>query len=65
MCHSDSATVEGALPIEWPRVPGHEAVGRIDLIGEGVEGWALANASASASSAAAADTASIAGMATS
>jgi D-arabinose 1-dehydrogenase-like Zn-dependent alcohol dehydrogenase len=29
------------LPIEWPRVPGHEAVGRIDVIGEGVEGWAV------------------------
>src|SRR5271168_3110054 len=39
VCHSDSATVEGVLPIEWPRVPGHEAVGRIDLVGEGVEGW--------------------------
>ena len=34
VCHSDSATVEGILPIEWPRVPGHEAVGRIDVIGE-------------------------------
>ena len=41
VCHSDSATVEGALPIQWPRVPGHEAVGRIDLIGEGVEGWVV------------------------
>src|SRR5467141_3377177 len=41
VCHSDSATVEGVLPIEWPRVPGHEAVGRIDAIGEGVEGWKL------------------------
>src|SRR5271163_3059136 len=41
VCHSDSATVEGLLPIEWPRVPGHEAVGRIDVIGEGVEGWAV------------------------
>ena len=41
VCHSDSATVEGILPIEWPRVPGHEVVGRIDLIGEGVEGWAV------------------------
>src|ERR1700685_991326 len=39
VCHSDSATVEGILPIQWPRVPGHEAVGRIDVIGEGVEGW--------------------------
>jgi alcohol dehydrogenase, propanol-preferring len=39
VCHSDSATVEGAFPIEWPRVPGHEAVGRIDAVGAGVEGW--------------------------
>src|ERR1700674_2715120 len=41
VCHSDSATVEGILPIEWPRVPGHEAVGRIDAIGGGVQGWKL------------------------
>src|SRR5882757_7733020 len=41
VCHSDSATVEGILPIQWPRVPGHEAVGRIDAIGSDVEGWAL------------------------
>ncbi len=39
VCHSDSGTVEGVFPIEWPRVPGHEAVGRIDAIGAGVEGW--------------------------
>src|ERR1700678_2902396 len=41
VCHSDSATVEGVLPIQWPRVPGHEAVGRIDAIGEDVQGWAV------------------------
>jgi D-arabinose 1-dehydrogenase-like Zn-dependent alcohol dehydrogenase len=29
ICHSDSFTVEGAFPIEWPRVPGHEAVGAL------------------------------------
>src|SRR6266446_1189738 len=39
VCHSDSATVEGILPIEWPRVPGHEAVGRIDVIGGAAGGW--------------------------
>jgi propanol-preferring alcohol dehydrogenase len=39
VCRSDSGTVEGVFPIEWPRVPGHEAVGRIDAIGAGVEGW--------------------------
>ena len=37
--HSDSFTVDGAFPIEWPRVPGHEAVGRIDMVGAGTEGW--------------------------
>ena len=39
VCHSDAATVDGLFPIEWPRVPGHEVVGRIDAIGEHVEGW--------------------------
>jgi propanol-preferring alcohol dehydrogenase len=41
VCHSDSGTVEGMFPIQWPRVPGHEAVGRIDALGEGVEGWRM------------------------
>jgi propanol-preferring alcohol dehydrogenase len=41
VCHSDAATVEGSFPIEWPRVPGHEVVGLIDAIGEGVEGWII------------------------
>jgi propanol-preferring alcohol dehydrogenase len=39
VCHSDSATVEGLFPIDWPRVPGHEVVGRIDALGPGVRGW--------------------------
>jgi len=41
VCHSDSGTVEGLFPIDWPRVPGHEAVGRIDALGSGVQGWAV------------------------
>ena len=65
VCHSDSATVEGVLPIEWPRVPGHEAVGRIDASVQASKVGQLANALASVSSAAAAGTASIAAMATS
>jgi propanol-preferring alcohol dehydrogenase len=40
VCHSDAATVAGLFPIQWPRVPGHEAVGRIDALGDGVAGWA-------------------------
>jgi alcohol dehydrogenase, propanol-preferring len=41
VCHSDSATVDGLFPIEWPSVPGHEVVGRIDALGSGVQGWAV------------------------
>lgn len=41
VCHSDAGTVEGMFPIQWPRVPGHEAVGVIDAVGEGVAGWAV------------------------
>jgi D-arabinose 1-dehydrogenase-like Zn-dependent alcohol dehydrogenase len=43
VCHSDSGTVEGGFPIDWPRVPGHEAVGVIDKLGEGVKGWSVGN----------------------
>jgi len=41
VCHSDSGTVEGLFPIKWPRVPGHEAVGRIDTLGPSVQGWTV------------------------
>jgi propanol-preferring alcohol dehydrogenase len=41
VCHSDSGTVDGAFPIDWPRVPGHEAVGRIDTLGAHVQGWVV------------------------
>ena len=40
VCHSDSITVEGHMPIEYPRVPGHEVAGVVDAVGEGVEGYA-------------------------
>jgi len=33
--------VEALFPIDWPRVPGHEVVGRIDALGSGVQGWAI------------------------
>ena len=42
VCHSDSATVDGLLSgITFPRVPGHEVVGRIDALGQGVSGWKI------------------------
>jgi alcohol dehydrogenase, propanol-preferring len=39
VCHSDAGIVDDVFPIDWPRVPGHEAVGRIDALGAGVRGW--------------------------
>jgi propanol-preferring alcohol dehydrogenase len=36
ICHTDAATVEGVFPVAFPRVPGHEVVGRIDAVGAGV-----------------------------
>ena len=40
VCHSDVVTVQGLFPIvQYPRVPGHEVIGVVDAIGEGVHGW--------------------------
>src|SRR6202521_6206939 len=40
VCHSDAGTVEEQLPgVVYPRVPGHEAIGRIEEIGPGVTTW--------------------------
>ncbi len=40
VCHSDVLTKEGSWPgIEFPRVPGHEVVGVIDEVGDGVSVW--------------------------
>ena len=40
VCHSDAGTIEGQLPgVVYPRVPGHEAIGRIEEIGPGVTTW--------------------------
>jgi D-arabinose 1-dehydrogenase-like Zn-dependent alcohol dehydrogenase len=42
ICHSDVLTKEGLWPgIQYPRVPGHEVVGLIDAVGDGVSGWRL------------------------
>jgi D-arabinose 1-dehydrogenase-like Zn-dependent alcohol dehydrogenase len=39
ICHSDSLTKEGLMPIQYPRVPGHEVAGTIDAVGPEVVGW--------------------------
>jgi D-arabinose 1-dehydrogenase-like Zn-dependent alcohol dehydrogenase len=39
VCHSDTVTFYGVFPIQYPRVPGHEIVGTIDSIGDGVTQW--------------------------
>jgi D-arabinose 1-dehydrogenase-like Zn-dependent alcohol dehydrogenase len=41
ICHSDAITKEGWFPIQYPRTPGHEVVGRIDAVGSGVSEWKL------------------------
>jgi propanol-preferring alcohol dehydrogenase len=42
ICHSDSATMDGLIPgIVYPRMPGHEVVGRIDALGEGDSSWII------------------------
>ncbi len=40
ICHSDAMVREGHFPgLAYPRVPGHEVVGTIDAVGEGVTAW--------------------------
>lgn len=39
ICHSDSLVKEGLMPIQYPRVPGHEVAGVIDAVGQGVDQW--------------------------
>ncbi len=40
VCHSDMFTKEGGWPgLEYPRIPGHEVAGLIDVLGEGVSAW--------------------------
>jgi propanol-preferring alcohol dehydrogenase len=42
VCHTDVLTVAGRFPgLSYPRVSGHEAVGRIEALGAGVTRWKL------------------------
>src|SRR5437763_8856215 len=42
VCHSDSLIKEGLWPgLQYPRVPGHEVIGVVDLLGERVKPWKM------------------------
>jgi len=42
VCHSDELVKEGAWPgIQYPRIPGHEVVGVVHEIGDGVSAWKI------------------------
>lgn len=42
ICHTDAFTVGGLYPaLSFPRVPGHEVVGRIEALGLEVSGWRI------------------------
>lgn len=36
VCHTDEFLRQGFLPNSWPRIPGHEVIGDIVAVGEGV-----------------------------
>ncbi|HEY8481975.1 MAG TPA: alcohol dehydrogenase catalytic domain-containing protein [Spirillospora sp.] len=40
VCRSDAAFINAAFPdVRFPLVPGHEIAGRVDAVGDGVDGW--------------------------
>ncbi|KAL3417888.1 alcohol dehydrogenase GroES-like domain-containing protein [Phlyctema vagabunda] len=41
VCHSDAMVQNGALGSQFPRVPGHEIIGDIVELGEGVSNWVI------------------------
>jgi D-arabinose 1-dehydrogenase-like Zn-dependent alcohol dehydrogenase len=41
VCHSDVFAQQNFFGFGYPMVPGHEIVGRVAAVGEGVEGWQI------------------------
>ena len=42
ICHSDSLVKQGLWPgLQYPRVPGHEVAGRIEVLGDKVTAWTV------------------------
>jgi NADPH2:quinone reductase len=40
VCGGDRAVTEGRPAVDYPRVPGHEVAGRVEAVGDDVDGWA-------------------------
>lgn len=43
VCRTDLHVVDGEIPARYPIIPGHEIVGRVIALGEGVDDFALGN----------------------
>lgn len=41
VCRTDLHVLDGEIPAHYPIIPGHEIVGRVAAIGQGVEGFAI------------------------
>jgi D-arabinose 1-dehydrogenase-like Zn-dependent alcohol dehydrogenase len=41
VCHSDALVKEGHMPVQYPRVPGHEVAGVVERLGAGVSQWTV------------------------
>jgi D-arabinose 1-dehydrogenase-like Zn-dependent alcohol dehydrogenase len=41
VCHSDALVKEGYMPVQYPRVPGHEVAGIVERVGAGVSQWTV------------------------
>lgn len=40
VCHGDDVAIQGHWPgVSYPRVPGHEVIGIVDQVGDGVTAW--------------------------
>ena len=39
ICHSDRIVQSGAIPGQFPRIPGHEIIGEVVAVAEGEKRW--------------------------
>lgn len=41
ICHTDAFVTAGMIPTSFPRILGHEIIGEVAALGEGVKGFSL------------------------